>query len=207
MWCEEKSHPGIGFLYQQILILLAVIAKHCLDEHKKRILQYIDQRLFYIYIALSCWLISHWTNQIVEIVFSFSASLIKGLLMSLMTSTHWLDLHVDILNSRLMQGTGDGEGGTLSVSCHLVDVLLSPVRPSMTETTALGAAVAAGTADGINVWNFDDFHSSIVTMDTFLPSVSKSGVVIVPSTICNIYIYIYAIYVMFTRHMHVISLA
>lgn len=45
------------------------------------------------------------------------------------------------------------------------------IRPSMTETTALGAAMAAGSAEGINVWNMSDVQS--VPCDTFLPLIPE----------------------------------
>ena len=45
------------------------------------------------------------------------------------------------------------------------------VRPSMTETTALGAAIAAGTAEGINVWREKDLTA--ITTDTFYPQISQ----------------------------------
>uniref|UniRef100_A0A1B6CK32 glycerol kinase n=2 Tax=Clastoptera arizonana TaxID=38151 RepID=A0A1B6CK32_9HEMI len=45
------------------------------------------------------------------------------------------------------------------------------VRPLMTETTALGAAMAAGSADGINVWNLKTIQP--VPSDTFLPTISE----------------------------------
>lgn len=43
----------------------------------------------------------------------------------------------------------------------------------MTETTALGAAMAAGSAEGIAVWDMSDIHT--VPCDTFLPSISEDG--------------------------------
>lgn len=43
----------------------------------------------------------------------------------------------------------------------------------MAETTALGAAMAAGSAQGIEVWNLKDVHA--VPVDTFLPSISEDG--------------------------------
>uniref|UniRef100_A0A023F8S9 Probable glycerol kinase n=1 Tax=Triatoma infestans TaxID=30076 RepID=A0A023F8S9_TRIIF len=45
------------------------------------------------------------------------------------------------------------------------------IRPSMAETTALGAAMAAGSAKGIEVWNLKDVHT--VPVDTFLPTISE----------------------------------
>ncbi|XP_039280634.1 glycerol kinase [Nilaparvata lugens] len=47
------------------------------------------------------------------------------------------------------------------------------VRPVMTETTALGAAMAAGCADGIKVWDIHNIHA--VPNDTFHPSITEDG--------------------------------
>lgn len=43
----------------------------------------------------------------------------------------------------------------------------------MCETTALGAAIAAGSADGIRKW--DVKIDSAVPNDTFLPAISENG--------------------------------
>ena len=43
----------------------------------------------------------------------------------------------------------------------------------MPETTALGAAMAAGSAEGVDVWNIRD--QAIVTTDTFNPSIAQTG--------------------------------
>ncbi|XP_029832359.2 glycerol kinase isoform X1 [Ixodes scapularis] len=45
------------------------------------------------------------------------------------------------------------------------------VRPQMSETTALGAAIAAGAAEGINVWSLDSNKFPSVTTDVFEPSI------------------------------------
>lgn len=47
------------------------------------------------------------------------------------------------------------------------------VRPTMSETTSLGAAIAAGSAKGIEVWNIDNIEE--VPNDTFLPSIAEDG--------------------------------
>ena len=47
------------------------------------------------------------------------------------------------------------------------------VRPIMTETTALGAAMMAGMAEGINVWDLQ--NTPKVVCDTFTPSISEDG--------------------------------
>ncbi|XP_068901683.1 glycerol kinase-like isoform X2 [Tenebrio molitor] len=44
------------------------------------------------------------------------------------------------------------------------------VRPTMAETTCLGAAIAAGNAKGVEVWDLDNIQP--VPSDTFLPSIS-----------------------------------
>ena len=51
--------------------------------------------------------------------------------------------------------------------------IMFSVRPSMTETTALGAAMAAGVAEGINVWTISD--TTNITTDTFVPSILQKG--------------------------------
>jgi len=46
------------------------------------------------------------------------------------------------------------------------------VRPSMPETTALGAAIAAGAAEGVEVWKINCEESSGTT-DTFIPTIRE----------------------------------
>lgn len=53
----------------------------------------------------------------------------------------------------------------------------------MTETTALGAAMAAGVADGIKVWDLD--HLQPTPNDIFNPIITEEGVV----NCLNCYIY------------------
>ncbi|PVD27564.1 hypothetical protein C0Q70_12726 [Pomacea canaliculata] len=48
------------------------------------------------------------------------------------------------------------------------------VRPSMPETTALGAAMAAGFADGIQVWDLVKGDVAKITTDVFYPSIPSS---------------------------------
>jgi glycerol kinase len=43
----------------------------------------------------------------------------------------------------------------------------------MTETTALGAAMAAGSADGVQVWDLTNLQA--VGNDTFRPAISEDG--------------------------------
>lgn len=47
------------------------------------------------------------------------------------------------------------------------------VHPSMFEATALGAAMAAGSAEGVDVWDLNNMHS--VPSDTYLPTISEDG--------------------------------
>jgi len=43
----------------------------------------------------------------------------------------------------------------------------------MTEATSLGAAIAAGMAEGVGVWNIDNILP--VPSDTFYPRMSENG--------------------------------
>ncbi|XP_012384962.1 glycerol kinase [Dasypus novemcinctus] len=53
------------------------------------------------------------------------------------------------------------------------DILYIPVvKPSMPETTALGAAMAAGAAEGVGVWSLDPDDLSAVTMERFEPQIN-----------------------------------
>lgn len=46
----------------------------------------------------------------------------------------------------------------------------------MLESTALGAAMAAGMAEGIDIWKVDeDKVNDNTTADTFVPSIPESG--------------------------------
>lgn len=49
-------------------------------------------------------------------------------------------------------------------------------RPTMTETTALGAAIAAGCAEGIEVWDLNRVQP--MPNDTFTPLIRKHGMYI-----------------------------
>lgn len=52
------------------------------------------------------------------------------------------------------------------------DILgIHTVRPSMSETTALGAAMAAGQAEGIEVWDIFNEDSTNIICDTFRPTI------------------------------------
>lgn len=49
------------------------------------------------------------------------------------------------------------------------------VRPSMSETTALGAAMAAGAADGVNVWRINPEDMTCVTSEKYQPQIKPEG--------------------------------
>lgn len=56
------------------------------------------------------------------------------------------------------------------------DILgIDTVRPSMAETTALGAAMAAGSAEGIDVWDIFSEDSSNLVCDVFKPKTEAKG--------------------------------
>ncbi|XP_050034558.1 glycerol kinase 3 isoform X1 [Dermacentor andersoni] len=86
----------------------------------------------------------------------------------------------DILDSmdrdsgtRLKQLLVDGGMAVNDLLMQLqADLLGIPVvRPQMAETTALGAAIAAGAAAGINVWSLDSRSFPKITTDVFEPSI------------------------------------
>uniref|UniRef100_A0A3Q3GXZ0 glycerol kinase n=1 Tax=Labrus bergylta TaxID=56723 RepID=A0A3Q3GXZ0_9LABR len=53
------------------------------------------------------------------------------------------------------------------------DILCIPVvRPTMSETTALGAAMAAGAAEGVEVWNLSPDHLPHVTSEKYEPQIN-----------------------------------
>ncbi|XP_060689505.1 glycerol kinase [Hemiscyllium ocellatum] len=55
------------------------------------------------------------------------------------------------------------------------DVLCIPVvKPAMAETTALGAAMAAGAADGVGVWSLSPDDLSAVVWETFEPQIEPA---------------------------------
>ncbi len=51
------------------------------------------------------------------------------------------------------------------------------VKPSMPETTALGAAMAAGAAEGVSVWSLSPEDLSEVTSEKFEPQINPEGTV------------------------------
>ncbi|XP_072370064.1 glycerol kinase [Scyliorhinus torazame] len=57
------------------------------------------------------------------------------------------------------------------------DILSIPVvKPAMAETTALGAAMAAGAADGVGVWNLSPDALSAVVWERFEPQIEASEI-------------------------------
>ncbi|XP_030284496.1 glycerol kinase-like isoform X1 [Sparus aurata] len=53
------------------------------------------------------------------------------------------------------------------------DILcMSVVRPTMSETTALGAAMAAGAAEGVEVWNLNPDHLPHITSEKYIPQIN-----------------------------------
>ena len=48
------------------------------------------------------------------------------------------------------------------------------MRPVLLETTALGAAMAAGSAEGINIWDLENITDE-KTCDVFTPAISEYG--------------------------------
>ncbi|XP_061483346.1 glycerol kinase isoform X4 [Rhineura floridana] len=61
------------------------------------------------------------------------------------------------------------------------DILCIPVvKPSMPETTALGAAMAAGAAEGIGVWSLNPDDSTAVTCERFEPQINPEVSIAIP---------------------------
>ena len=56
--------------------------------------------------------------------------------------------------------------------------MLFSVKPSMPETTALGAAMAAGAAEGVSVWSLNPEDLSEVTSEKFEPQINPEGATI-----------------------------
>lgn len=52
---------------------------------------------------------------------------------------------------------------------------LFTVKPSMPETTALGAAMAAGAAEGVSVWSLNPEDLTEVTSERFEPQINPEG--------------------------------
>lgn len=49
------------------------------------------------------------------------------------------------------------------------------LRSKETGLTALGGAICAGQAEGINVWDFEEESREVVNSDTFLPTTTEDG--------------------------------
>ncbi len=58
--------------------------------------------------------------------------------------------------------------------CDLI-LYLFTVKPSMPETTALGAAMAAGAAEGVSVWSLNPEDLTEVTSEKFEPQINPEG--------------------------------
>ncbi|XP_040577365.1 glycerol kinase [Lepeophtheirus salmonis] len=78
----------------------------------------------------------------------------------------------DSPSSLLVDGGLTENGSAMQI---LSDILGIPVlKPSMSETTALGAAIMAGRAEGIEVWDTRlESPSTKITVDHFLPHMSR----------------------------------
>ncbi|XP_065347191.1 glycerol kinase-like isoform X2 [Cloeon dipterum] len=73
----------------------------------------------------------------------------------------------------LLQVDGGMTSNNLMMQLQADLVGIKVVRPSMAETTALGAAMAAGSAEGIGVWDLARETPETVGSDHFHPSVSE----------------------------------
>ncbi|KAG1658692.1 Glycerol kinase 3 [Nymphon striatum] len=74
-------------------------------------------------------------------------------------------------NNLLMQLQADLLGITVGKCHHILQTFQD--LPSMHETTALGAAMAAGAAKGVEVWSLDPKASPEITTDTFYPAITE----------------------------------
>lgn len=54
-------------------------------------------------------------------------------------------------------------------------VLFFSVRPTMSETTALGAAMAAGAAPGVDVWNLNPGQLPHLESEKYKPQINPEG--------------------------------
>jgi glycerol kinase len=76
------------------------------------------------------------------------------------------------LSSLQVDGGMTSNDGLMQLQADILGI--NTVRPSMSETTALGAAMAAGAAAGIDVWNIFSEDSNSIICDTFRPSIEQS---------------------------------
>ncbi|KAK6173438.1 hypothetical protein SNE40_016887 [Patella caerulea] len=72
-----------------------------------------------------------------------------------------------------LQVDGGMTGNNLLMQLQADLLGINVVRPSMTETTALGAAMAAGYAEGVKVWDLDNLGSNEIVTDVFQPSIRE----------------------------------
>lgn len=82
------------------------------------------------------------------------------------------------LNSN--QNTGSDEpdrsqGEHVSLSLSNRPSYVAPVRPTMSETTALGVAMAAGAAEGVGVWSLSPGQLPHVTSERYEPQINPEG--------------------------------
>ncbi|CAL1547884.1 unnamed protein product [Lymnaea stagnalis] len=76
------------------------------------------------------------------------------------------------LTSVKVDGGMTGNSLLMQIQADILGIKV--VRPSMTETTALGAAMAAGAAHGIDVWtNLEGDNQSTITCDVFEPTITS----------------------------------
>ncbi|XP_043189068.1 glycerol kinase-like [Amphibalanus amphitrite] len=68
-----------------------------------------------------------------------------------------------------VDGGGTANGLLMQLQADLLGITV--VRPTMPETTALGAAMAAGAADGVSVWSLSSDELSHGASDTFQPQI------------------------------------
>ncbi|XP_043198995.1 glycerol kinase-like [Amphibalanus amphitrite] len=68
-----------------------------------------------------------------------------------------------------VDGGGTANGLLMQLQADLLGITV--VRPTMPETTALGAAMAAGAADGVSVWSLSSDELSRGATDTFQPQI------------------------------------
>lgn len=131
-----------------------VVESCCMKDLAQEWSNYSSWRLFTRTVA-SLWLLSKWTEEWPLTLSSCSCMLtcVTSALVSPLEQSWWLYWVSGI---------------------HVFSFLA--VRPSMPETTALGAAMAACCAEGVNLCTFEDLEASnSITTDTFNPSIKEHG--------------------------------
>lgn len=78
------------------------------------------------------------------------------------------------ISLKQLQVDGGMTGNNLLMQLQADLLGISVVRPSMPETSALGAAMAAGVAEGIDVWNLDSEELLDISTDVFPPRMSAN---------------------------------